>query len=614
MSTHGADSVERFLVKLLVPVCILSGVVVVSAFFFPDFVGDVVSGRAWLVVALLFFGSALSYLSLLPADTDATLEPEDRYDAQYLLRVRRLSLLTTTRSFVGRQDPIGFWIPVAGLGAFFIAKLLAPATTLDAIDLVQGVVFEQFGWVFVTSISLAVVFCGYLLIGPWGDVKLGGPDAEPTYTYPVYFTMFFTAGIAAGIVFWGPAEALFHYQSPPPYFGVEPQSDAAIGAALTYTLFHWGFSAWSAYIVLGLPIAYYVYQRGAPLRVAAILTPFLGVDNLDSAWGKLVDVLAIFATIGGIATSVAFVSQQFLTGINYQWGVTYGVMGPVLFVAGLTAIFVISAQSGVHRGIRRIAVVNVLLFALFAVLIFALGPRAGIVDNAATAVTGYAVNFVPLSLHLGDGWVAGWTVYNWSWWLSWAPFAGLFLAALSKGRRVRTVVLTGFVATSIATIVWFLLLGGTALQLQHGGTADVLGSIEAHGGSEAVAGFPLFDALALGPLLMFLFLALIIVFMTTSADTSTLVVSILATKREFAPTTGTIVFWGVFQGAVAIVVLITGSAEALQAAAVLTGGPFAIIAIVALVGLSGTFLRHERARPTLLDAVRSRVAERKGKK
>jgi choline-glycine betaine transporter len=488
---------------------------------------------------------------------------------------------------------VTFGVPVAVLALFFLLEFALPVETGRAVNAVETVLLNDLGWVFLGAMFLCVCYCLFLLVGPWGDVKLGGPDADPTYTYPTYFAMFFTAGIAAGIVFWGPAEALFHYRTPPPFFDVAPRSDAAVVAALTYALFHWGFSAWTAYLVIGIPIAYFAYQRGAPLRVSTILAPFLGVDGLDGRWGRLVDVLAIFATIGGIATSIAFVSRQFLAGIGFQWGVTYGSLGPVVFVAGLTLIYVVSAESGVQRGIRRISGVTIALFALFVVLLVGVGPRPTVVETGTAALSTYAVNFVPMSLFSGGEWVASWTVWNWSWWFSWAPFAGLFLAALSKGRRIRTVVLTGGVATSAATVVWFVLVGGTSLSLQHSGRADVLASIEAYGNSEAVAGFPILAALPLSRLLVFLFLALIVAFIVTSADTSTLVVAILATRREFAPASGSVLFWGLVQGSVAAGVLLLGGGEALQAIAVLTGGPFAVLALVALAGLSATLYRRE---------------------
>ncbi len=604
MGVEGTTAIERFLQRALVPLGMASGAVVLSGFFFPSAVGSVVGGETWLVVALLFFGSGLGYLSVLPAGDDDGDSPSG---AEYLLRIRRLTWRGALGQFLDRQDAVTFGVPVAVFGLFFGLQLVAPATTVGAVNAVRDVLLYDVGWLFLGAMFLAVCYCLFLLLGPWGAVKLGGPDAEPGYTYPTYFSLVFTAGIAAGIVFWGPAEALYHYQTPPPYFGAEARTGGAFLGALTYALFHWGVSAWSAYTVIAVPIAYFVYQRGAPLRVSTILTPFLGVDGLDSAWGKLVDTLAVFATIGGIATSVALVSQQFLTGIGYQWGVTAGGVGPVVFVGGLTLIYILSATTGIHRGIRRIAGLNVVLFGLFAVILAAVGPLSFVVDRGAAALGSYALHFVPMSLYVGPAWVADWTVWNWSWWFSWAPFAGLFLAALSRGRRVRTVVFTGVVATSAATMVWFLLLGGTSLSLQHAGGADILGAIAEHGGSEAVSGFPLFAALPLSDLLVFLFLALIVVFITTSADTSTLVVSILATERGRAPTSASIAFWGVFQGAVAVAVLLVGGGATLQALAVLTGGPFAVLSLVALGGLTLTFRRHEGGHASLLRRASDRL-------
>ncbi|MFB6304790.1 MAG: BCCT family transporter [Haloferacaceae archaeon] len=602
MGTAGASSAERAAAGVLLPLCVVSGAVVLSGFFFPRFVGSAVSGRGWLALSLVFFASGLGYLAVLPYPE----ESGERSGEPYLFRIRRTRVVDAVRAFAVDQDPVTLVVPVVVFAAFFALQVLVPSTT-QAVDAVTGTVLRDFGPLFLGVVFLAVGYCLFLLLGPWGDVKLGADDAEPSYTYPTYFTLVFTAGIAAGVVFWGPAETLFHYRTPPPYFDVAPRSSAAVDAALAYALFHWGFSAWSAYTVVGVPIAYYVFERGAPLRVSTVLTPFLGASGVDSAWGRLVDTLAVFATIGGIATSIALVSRQFLAGIAFQWGVTPGGAGPALFVGGLTLIFVLSCVTGVHRGIRRIAGLNVVLFILFGLLLVAVGPRGFVGDRGLRALGTYAVEFVPMSLFVGGEWVAEWTVWNWSWWFSWAPFAGLFLAALSRGRRIRTVVFTSVVATSLATMVWFLLLGGTSLFVQHTGRADVLAAVAARGGSEAVVGFQLFSALPLSRLLMFLFLALIIVFITTSADTSTLVVSILGTRRGIPPSTGSIAFWGVVQGAVALSVILLGGGRTLQALAVLTGGPFAVIAVVALVGLTLSLRRHERGHTSLVRRALARL-------
>jgi choline-glycine betaine transporter len=602
MGVEGATAVERFLERLLVPLAVLSGAAVLAGFFFPNAVGAVVSGGAWLAVALLFFGSVLGYLAVLPSADD---DGDAALGAEYLLQIRRLSWRDALSGFVARQDAVTFGVPVIIFALYFGLQVAVPQATVGAVNTASDILLQDIGLVFLGAMFLAVVYCLFLLLGPWGEIRLGGPDAEPGYTYPTYFSLVFTAGIAAGIVFWGPAEALFHYQTPPPYFGAEAETGGAVLPALTYALFHWGISAWSAYTVIAVPIAYFVYQRGAPLRVSTILTPFLGVDGLESGWGKLVDTLAVFATIGGIATSVALVGEQFLTGINYQWGVTTGGLGPVVFVGGLTLIFILSATTGIHRGIRRIAGLNVVLFGLFALIIVGIGPLSFVLDRGTAAVGSYVVHFVPMSFFLGPDWVGDWTVYYWSWWFSWAPFAGLFLAALSRGRTVRTVVFTGVFATSAATVVWFLLLGGTSLQLQSTGAADILAAIGEHG--VAVSGFPIFAALPLSDLLVFLFLGLIVMWITTSADTSTLVVAILASKRGLAPTSTSIAFWGVFQGAVAVAVLLLGGGGTLQALAVLTGGPFAVLSLVALGGLTLTFRRHEGGHTSLVRELGERL-------
>lgn len=605
-ATEPAD-IEAILARVLLPLCVAAGAIVLSGFFFPTFVGDVVTGPAWLTLALVFFVSGLGYIALLPYDTgDRETETETDRPAA-MLRIRQTGLSGTVRTFITKQELPTFVLPLGVLAAYILLQLVWPSSTETAVSAAADSMLVATRPMFLFVVLLSVAFCLFVLIGPWGDIKLGGPDTEPAYTYPMYFTLIFTAGIAAGLVFWGPAEALFHYAEPPPYFGVEPQSEAALTPALVYSLFHWGISAWSAYAVIGVPIAYYVFTHDAPLRVSTLLAPVLGVDNLDSAWSTLVDTLAVFAIIAGISTSTALVSEQFLTGIDFQWNVASGTFGPALFVVGLTAIVVISAATGMHRGIRRLATLNIGLFALFALVVAAVGPWGFISRQAPAAVTGYAVEFVPMSVHFGGEWVAAWTVWNWSWWFSWAPFAGLFIAALSKGRRIRTVVFTSVFATSAATLVWFLLLGGSALFVQHSGQQDVLATMAGQNGSEAVAGFPVFAALPLGDLLVFVFLALIIVFMATSADTSTLVVATLATKRTYAPSTGHIVFWGVFQGAVAVSVFMLGGAETLQVLAVLTGAPFAVLAVIAMVGVMRTWYRTERGHRSLLWRVRDRL-------
>ncbi|MFB6184606.1 MAG: BCCT family transporter [Haloarculaceae archaeon] len=480
---------------------------------------------------------------------------------------------------------------------------------------------ETFGPLFLLLMLVFVLFCLVIVVGPWGSIRLGGANASPSYTYPAYFAMFFSAGIAAGIVFWGPAEALFHYNSGlAPFLGAQPTSDGAVTGALKTVFFHWGFSAWSSYVAVGVPIAYYAYNKGAPLRVSTLLVPFLGKRNLDHPVAKFVDVLAIFATIGGVGTSVGLIGTQFLAGITYQFGVQTGPIDTLIVIGGLTIVFTTSVVTGVKRGIRRIAAVNFGLFLVMALALLVLGPTLFIVTDGSVAFGQYLAGFVPMSLYppllagtAGESakWMGWWTLFYWVWWFSWAPFAGLFLAAISKGRTLRTVTATGMLATSAATLVWFAIISGTSLGLQHMGRADIWGAMNNYAGSpETIAAFPLLNALPLGDLLVFLFFALIITWMVTSADTSTLTISILASEQGVAPSTATRIFWGFLQGAFGAGLVMLGGGAALQSAAIVTGGPFGVIAFVGIVGLGKEFLETDVEGQTVVSAVSDAIESR----
>jgi len=497
-------------------------------------------------------------------------------------------------NFVTEMDRAVTGATLGTLALFVVLWLTMTETMREGIiPGVRTAMLDTLGPVFLLLMIGFVLFAVVIIVGPWGGIRLGGPGASPTYSYPAYFAMFFSAGIAAGIVFWAPSEVLFHSASPPPFVAAEAGTAAAADGALRTVFFHWGISAWAAYVAIGIPIGYYAYNRGAPLRVSTLLLPFIGKENLSHPLAKLVDVLAVFATIGGIATSVGFVSNQFLSGVQYQWGAQTTGLDTFLLVAGLTAIFTISAATGVKHGIRRISGLNATLFLVLAVLTLVLGPTAYILTNGSVALVGYLAGFIQMSVagFGGGSWFHSWTLFYWVWWFSWAPFAGLFLAAISRGRTLRTVAATGVFATAGATLAWFVIISSTALQLQTSGAADILAVINDVG--YEVAGFPLFGALPLGELLLFIFMALIVTWIVTSADTSTLTVAILATKPSTAPGTESRLFWGLLQGGVGFGIVVLGAGQGLQSAAVITGGPFGLIALVGIVGLAMEFYRTD---------------------
>jgi choline-glycine betaine transporter len=375
---------------------------------------------------------------------------------------------------------------------------------------------------------------------------------------------------------------------------------------------------------MGLAIGYFVYNYDAPLRVSAVLTPILGADNVDGFLGKTVDVLAVFATLGGVATSLGFIGSQFITGLSFQWGIELGDVGTILVITGMTVIFTVSLVLGVDRGIRRLSNFNMSLFLLLMVATLVFGPTIRILELGTQAAGGFVGDFFEMSLFTQSAeqsaskWVNVWTVFYWLWPLAWSPFAGLFIARISRGRSVREVAFAGIGATSLATIPWFAVVGGSAVIMQNTGAADILGPVTEY--SEAVSGYVLFGSLpVVGAVLLFAFLVLVTTFFVTSADSSTLAVSMMTTGGKEHPSSINRVFWAVLQGLVASILMVVGGVNALQSAAIITGAPFALVCLVATLGLIKTFqtetggvLTQERTtligRPDTDDATAGRAS------
>ncbi|MFC4436921.1 MULTISPECIES: BCCT family transporter [Natrialbaceae] len=490
----------------------------------------------------------------------------------------------------------GFAVTLLAVLAFAFRDEAAASQMERANEFLQA----SFGWAYLLVMFVLVVFVGFLIFSPWGNITLGKDGEEPAFSFPAYFAMLYSAGIAAGVVFWGPAEAIFHYDAVSPFVGAESHTPEAAVGAIQYTFFHWGISAWTAYVVLGIPIAYYGYRYDAPMRISTILVPWLGQDNLDRPIAKAVDILAVFATIGGVAATLGFVGDQFLTGIEWTTGTAVGDAGTVLVITGLTVAFTVSVALGVRKGIRRIAYFNLALFGLLLILTFLLGPTRYIMALGTEALGGYIDDFITMSFYTGAdasesssvaGWVGGWTIFYWAWWFSWAPFVGLFIARISRGRTVRQVAVTGVLASTSITIPWFATMGGSAIFFQQTGQADILGAIAVH--DEAGAGYPLFEALPLGGVLTVLFLLLVTTFFITSADSSTLALGMLTAGGEEEPSTINRIIWGFLIGALASLLMVVGGVDALQAAAIITGGPFAIITLVAAASMVLAFGNRE---------------------
>lgn len=496
--------------------------------------------------------------------------------------------------------------PIVFIGGALVTILsigyiaLQPETATKGLSDINNFLWSEFGWVFVIAMFLAVVFCMWLMLGPWGKIKFGEPGTKPEFSYFSFLAMIFSAGLSTGLVFYGPAEALFHYASSPPFTGAPAESAAVVPEAIQYTMLHWGVSPWSAYLIIGVTIAYYVHNKGAPIKPSTVFAPFIGVENLEKRWVKLLDLMMVVISVGGVAVSLGFVVTQFLAGLNYNYGLQFGDAGTILLTVGLTVGFTVSAALGVKRGIRRISTFNMYLFLglLFAAFIF--GPTAFILNTGTEAFGGYVNEFIGMSLYMnsanGVSWVGGWTVFYWAWWFSFAPMIGIFITRICRGRTIRQVVFAGVVGTTAASFPWFIVMGGSSLWVQTRGSLDLLSIVFEQG--REIAAFPLFEALIpFGGLFSVAYLLLVLTFLITTVDSTTLSLAMFTTDGSENPSTLNRVIWGGLVGLLSSLLLITGGLAALQNFVVLLGFPIAFVIGLCIVGLT---IEFERLDPVLL--------------
>jgi choline/glycine/proline betaine transport protein len=441
------------------------------------------------------------------------------------------------------------------------------------------------GWFYVLSIAGFILFSLWLLFSPYADIRLGGDDERPTFHRLSWFAMLFSAGMGIGLVFYGVAEPMMHYASLP---GVSPRSAEAARLAVPVTLFHWGIHAWSTYLLLGLAIAYFSFRRGLPLSVRSCLHPLLG-DRIHGPIGHTVDILAVFGTLFGLATSLGLGAMQISAGLSYVFGVGHGLGTQLVLIAVITAVATASLVSGVDRGIRRLSELNLILAACLLLFVFLVGPTRYLAASFFVNVAGYGRQLVTRTFDLGllsgssAEWSRTWTIFYWGWWIAWAPFVGMFVARISRGRTIREFILGVLLVPPALAVVWFTVFGNTALRLE----ATTGGISQAVSSDLATAIYVVLDKLPLAAISSVLAVAVVSVFFVTSSDSASFVVDMLTSGGHPNPPRWQRVFWAVAEGACAAVLLYAGGRRALtalQSVVVSIGLPFCVV--ILLVGLS----------------------------
>jgi glycine betaine transporter len=498
----------------------------------------------------------------------------------------------------------------AALAVAFVAwGVIAPDGMGDLTGKAMSWVTGSFGWLFILTSAAFLVFAGYLALSRYGNIKLGPDDSVPEFSRFSWVSMMFATGMGIGLMFYGVAEPLYHLNGPPMGMA-EPGTPDAAQLAMEYTFFHWGFHPWAMYAVIGLSIGYFAYRKRNGNLVSAAFRPLLG-NRVDRAPGKAIDVVAIFATLFGSATSLGLGALQITGGIDKVFGSGRdSKLLAVGVIVVLTACFVVSAVSGIERGVKWLSNANAIAAALLVLFLFVVGPTVFILGTFTESLGGYLTNLPTMSFRDGvfdsevaSPWLSAWTIFYWAWWVSWTPFVGMFIARISKGRTIREFVVYVILVPSVVSFVWFSILGGSAFDLQLNRGKDMGAVVDA--GMEGA----LFDTLSsypLGAITSALAVFLIAIFFITGADSASIVMGMLSQRGCEEPQRKLTVFWGVLTGAVAAVLLWSGGLQALQTLVILVAGPFMLVLIAMCVSTLKS-LRAEPYESTLPPRVRRAV-------
>ncbi len=521
----------------------------------------------------------------------------------------------------GGMHPAVYWPALAVIAVVAAVAIAFPRAAGAAIGALQENVVGAFGWYYVLLVAAFVAFALWVGLGRWGDIVLGDDDATPEFRLGPWFSMLFAAGMGIGLVFWGVAEPLSHFASPKP--GVTGVPERLAEQAMAQTYLHWGVHAWAIYVVVGLALAYAIHRRGRPVSIRWALEPLFG-ERVRGRLGDVIDVTAVVGTVFGVATSLGLGVLQITAGLDH-----IGVLSPstgvqVVLILVITAAATASVVSGLDRGLKWLSNANVTMAGVLLVAILVLGPTLFLLREFVQSLGVYLANVLPLTFNVsayageaGEAWQAAWTTFYWGWWISWAPFVGVFIARISRGRTVREFVGGVLLVPTLITFLWFSVLGGSALYRElfgDGGMVPADGTVVPEN-----ALFDLLGDLPWGSVLSVLAIVLVALFFVTSADSGSLVVAMLASGGDPNPRVVIRVTWAALSGVLAIALLLAGGLVALQTAAILIALPFSVVMIGMAVATTRALhrehtelLRAERRmlRERLVDDVATEVAAR----
>ncbi|SDO32865.1 BCCT family transporter [Alkalicoccus daliensis] len=488
-------------------------------------------------------------------------------------------------SYETKKPSIVFFISAPLVLAFVLWGLFSPGSLEEASGIGLAFTLNNFGWFYMLSTAFFIGFVLFLAASPFGKLKLGKPDEKPEYNFFTWLGMLFSAGIGVGFVFWGVAEPVLYFFDPhPDYAGATEGTRATAG--LRYGVFHWALHPWAIFSLVALTLAYVQFRKDQPALISSAFHPLIG-DKASGAFGKGIDTLAVLATSTGVATTFGLSALQISGGFSYLFdGIENTATTQLTIIGIVTVLFMFSAATGVNKGIRILSTINLSLASLLLLFVIVVGPTLFIAQNFVTTIGGYLSNVLSMSLDLdpyGDGeWLGNNTIFFWAWHISWAPFMGIFIARISRGRTIREFVAGVLIVPSILAAVWFTTFGGTALNLILGGN-DVIGDMVTADAELAL--FATLGELPLAGLMSGLAILLIIIFFITSADSASYVLGAMTSSGSLSPKLAVKILWGLLIAGTASVLLLSGGLEGLQTASIVAALPFAIIMVVMIFSL-----------------------------
>lgn len=444
---------------------------------------------------------------------------------------------------------------------------------------------KDFGWLYLLAMLAFVVFAAVLACSKYGRIKLGADDSKPEYKTISWFAMLFGAGMGVGLVFWGISEPISHYIAPMGMKGGTPQ---AADFAMKSAFMHWGIHPWANYCIIGLALAYFQFRKNRPALISQIFVPLIGEKKAKGWIGKTVDILAIFATVAGVTTSLGLGVLQINSGINYLFGIPSTLIIQIIIIGVITVIYIWSAVAGIEKGIKVVSDANLYIAFVLMVAAVIVGPKIEIVNSFANGIGNYIGSFFQDSLKIstyGDNsWVQNWRIFYWAWWIAWAPFVGTFIARISKGRTIRQFVAGVVLAPSLGSLAWFSIFGTLGIHLGANGTLSQKALSDVAAKPETGL-FVVLTKYPLGTILSVVALVLLCTFFITSANSGTFVLSMFSSKGDLNPPNSKKVIWGIVQSVLAIGLLIAGGLKPLQIISIAAAFPFIFIMLFACAAL-----------------------------